>query len=63
MDIDFNAYVEQTLNNFRDRIAALESAVTQIPAIDFERDASRPTVVKVAPAAVDKSKMVVPPVG
>ncbi len=63
MDIDFQAYVEQTLDNFRHRIMALEEAVTQIPAIDFEKDVSRPEGVRVAPQAVDKRKMVIPPNG
>lgn len=63
MDTNFQAYVEQTLDNFRFRLAALESAVTQIPAIDFEKDVSRPEVVKVAPEAIIPNKMVVPPNG
>ena len=62
MDIDFLAYVEQTLDNYKSRIEALEKAVTQIPAIDFEADPSRPPGVKVDPAAVN-NEMVVPPVG
>lgn len=62
MDTNFQAYVEQTLDNFRFRLTALESAVTQIPAIDFEKDVSRPEGVRVAPEAVIPN-MVVPPVG
>lgn len=63
MDTNFQAYVEQTLDNFRFRIEAIEKALVLVPAIDFERDLSRPEVVKVAPQAVDESKMVVPPNG
>lgn len=52
MDIDFFAHVEQTLDDYKMRIEALELALTQIPQIDFESDPSRPRGVKVAPAAL-----------
>lgn len=49
MDIDFFAHVEQTLNNFGDRIAALEKALLQLPDVEMEPDPSRPQVVVPAP--------------
>lgn len=58
MDIDFIAYIEQTFDDYKTRIEALELAVTQIPQIDFETDPSRPPGVKVAPPALKG-----PPVG
>jgi hypothetical protein len=50
MDIDFHAHVEQTLDNFRSRIEALEKVALQSPNVEMESDPSRPTVVRTAPA-------------
>jgi hypothetical protein len=61
MDIDFFANVEQTFDDFRNRIEALEKAVTQLPNVEFQPDPSRLPGVRVAPAALPV--MEVPPNG
>lgn len=50
MDIDFYAFVAQTLDDFGTRIKALEDALTQLPAVEYEPDPSRLPGVKVVPA-------------
>ena len=50
MDIDFFAHVEQTLDNFRRRIEALESLAVQTPGVEMESDPSRLPGVRPAPA-------------
>lgn len=49
MDIDFVAHVEQTLDNLRYRVEALESAAVKSPALYIESDPSRLPVVRPAP--------------
>lgn len=54
MDIDFIAHVEQTLDNYRHRIEALEAIVIQSPGVEIESDQSRVPHVKVTPAPLRK---------
>lgn len=61
MDIDFFANVEQTFDDFRNRIEALEKALTQLPGVNYEADPSRLPRVRVDPAAIPVTE--VPPVG
>jgi hypothetical protein len=50
MDIDFFAHVEQTLDNFRHRLDALEALAVQSPDVVMESDPSRLPQVRPAPA-------------
>jgi hypothetical protein len=52
MDIDFNAHVEQTLDNFKSRIEALEAAFIQLPNVEMQPDPSRLPGVIVAPEPI-----------
>jgi len=52
MDMEFYQSLEQTLDEMRSKISALEKAVTQIPQINFQADPSRPAGVVVEPAAL-----------
>lgn len=61
MDIDFFAHVEQTFDDFRNRITALEEALTQLPSVEFQPDPSRLPGVRVSPAALPVTE--VPPNG
>jgi hypothetical protein len=63
MDIDFRAYIEQTLNNLSDRVEALESALVQLPAVEYEPDPSRVPGVRIVPAPAPSPVMEVPPNG
>lgn len=49
MDIDFFAHVEQTLDNYKSRIEALEAAMIQLPSVEMQPDPSRLPGVVVAP--------------
>lgn len=63
MDIDFFAHVEQTLDNFRSRIEALEGALTELPNVEYTPDSSRPPGVRVSPTPAPAPVMEVPPNG
>lgn len=52
MDMEYIRQLEQTLDEFRSQIKALENAVTQIPQINMQVDPSRPAGVIVEPAAL-----------
>jgi hypothetical protein len=56
MDIDFVAHVEQTLDNLRRRVEALETAAVQTPGLEMETDPSRLPVVRPAPAPAPAPK-------
>ena len=60
MDINYYAYVEQELDRLRSRVSAMEEAMVQLPAVDYEPDPSRLQGVKVAPAPAPQEG---PPVG
>jgi hypothetical protein len=62
MDIDFFANIEQTFDDFRNRIEALEKALIALPGVNYEADPSRLPRVKVDPAAIP-AVMEVPPNG
>jgi hypothetical protein len=53
MDMEYLGQLEQTLDEFRTKIKALEDAVTKIPQINMQVDPSRPAAVVVEPAALD----------
>lgn len=61
MDIDFFSYVEQTLDDYKNRIEALEKALIQLPSVEFQPDPSRLPGVRVSPAALPVTE--VPPNG
>lgn len=61
MDIDFAAYVEQALDDYKNRIEALEQALIQLPSVEYQPDPSRLPGVRVRPAAAPAIE--VPPNG
>lgn len=61
MDIDFAAYVEQMLDDHKNRIDALEKALVQLPSVEYQPDPSRLPGVRVAPAPAPSIE--VPPNG
>lgn len=64
MDIDFNAHVEQTLDNYRVRIEALEKALSQVEYVEMEPDPSHLPGVKInAEALAHRQKKKVEPIG
>lgn len=52
MDNNYLTQLESQLDDMQTRLKALETAVTQIPQINFQADVTRPAGVVVAPAAL-----------
>jgi hypothetical protein len=52
IDNEWMGSVEQQLDDLRSQVAALNTAVTQIPQINMQADPSRPAGVVVEPAAL-----------
>lgn len=56
MDIDFIAHVEMTLDNYRQRIEALEKTLTELPEVVLQPDASRTQGVIIDPSIAPAPK-------